>query len=73
MAAEACLKLLIFHYVIVLLAINLPSECDGRVYLPRFSLIIQNQNFIFFKNPGHLAQNLHYILKHLKFSEAVAQ
>ena len=31
MAAEAGLKLLIFHYVIVLLAINLPSEWDGRV------------------------------------------
>ena len=37
MAAEAGLKLLIFHYVIVLLVINLPSECDERVYLPRLS------------------------------------
>ena len=32
-----------------------------------------SKSIIFLKNSGHLAQNLHYILKHLEFSEAVAQ
>ena len=44
-----------------------------RLWTLRLGLIIQNQNFIFLKNYGHLARNLHYILKHLEFSEAVVQ
>ena len=52
---------------------DLSSSCKFGCKTLRLGLIIQNQNFIFLKNYGHLAQNLHYILKHLEFSEAVVQ